>query len=350
MFYIQTIVGFFLRAFTLYIVPKRKFLYYISVFLFQVAIGDFSQQGLLQVYNQNLELVYSFQAHDNAILRIKQLPNGYVATCSYDCKVKIWNPLTWTSSLSYADHKNNLVYALEYLNSDLMASGDNNGTVKIWNMHTGETIKTFNLSSDVYALKVLSNNSLNLAIGLSNGIIQIYDLSRTALITNLAGHTSIVDDLITINTDLLASSSRDNTVKLWNLTTNTLKFTLRAHASNVYGLKLVSSEILASGSQDSTIKIWNITNGTLLRTLTGHTSPIWMSVDLVSSEKLVSGSRDLTIKLWNISTSECLQTVKTSLSIRSLAVLNASLTATTQKTTNTSKLFKINKDITLKGD
>jgi WD40 repeat protein len=271
-------------------------------------------------------------AHSKRILRIKQLPNGYVATCAYDYKVKIWNTSTWNSTLTYEAHTANYVYALEYINSDLMASGDADGTVNIWNISTGETIYAFKLGSGVQALQLLSDN-LNLAIGLSSGMIDIYDLSNANLIVNLTGHKWSVEDLITINTDLLASSSRDQTIKIWNLTTNKLKFTLKGHANNVYRLKLVSSEIIASGSDDNTIKLWNITSGLLVRTLSGHAGSILMSVDLLSLEILVSGSEDLTIKLWNTSTSECLQTVNTSFVIHTLAVLNSSLTAT-----NTCKL------------
>ena len=72
---------------------------YFCYFFFQVAIG--SDNGQIKVYNDdtfNLN-IRSFQAHTNAILRIKQSPfnSKYVATSSYDGTVKIWNANTnWT--------------------------------------------------------------------------------------------------------------------------------------------------------------------------------------------------------------------------------------------------------------
>jgi WD40 repeat protein len=64
-------------------------------------IGD--GNGQIKIYNGNssLSLVNSFQAHSSYVWRIKQsvfnTNTNYVATCSTDKTVKIWNVL---SSLS----------------------------------------------------------------------------------------------------------------------------------------------------------------------------------------------------------------------------------------------------------
>ena len=54
------------------------------------------------------------------IVRIKQLPNGYVATCSADSKAKIWDVLSngtnWALIRTHSGHSNN-VYAVEYINA-----------------------------------------------------------------------------------------------------------------------------------------------------------------------------------------------------------------------------------------
>ena len=60
-----------------------------------------------KVFNESFGLVNSFQAHDHVIWRIKQSPfnNEYVATCSYDSQVKIWNANTnWTLIRNYTGH------------------------------------------------------------------------------------------------------------------------------------------------------------------------------------------------------------------------------------------------------
>jgi WD40 repeat protein len=269
-------------------------------------IGD--GDGQIKIYNQN-SLVNSFQAHSNAIYRIKQSPfnTNYVATCSDDRIVKIWNVLSsfnWTLITTYSQHSSS-IDALEWLDNDTLASGSYD--INIWSPTTGQTKRTIQTNQIVLSLTMLNTN-IHLAAGLQYGDINIYNINDVNLVSSLKGHTYWVNDLVQISNELLASSSRDGTVRIWNLTTNTCKFILTGHTSDVFGLKQITPSILASGSSDRTIKLWDITSGQLIRTLTGHTGYIYWSVDLLNSQTLVSGSFDQTIKLWNWSTGECFST------------------------------------------
>jgi WD40 repeat protein len=274
-------------------------------------------------------LVNSFQAHSDCINRIKQSPfnTNYVATCSDDRIVKIWNvssSFDWTLITTYSQHSSR-VRALEWLDNDTLAStGYSDTTIKLWSptKNYGQTKRTIPTNQWVFSLKLLNTN-IHLAAGLDPDI-NIYNINDGSLVSSLKGHTSQVYDLVQISADLLASTSKDRTVRLWNLTTNTCKFILTGHTSSVEGLKQITPNILASGSFDTTIKLWNITSGQLIRTLTGHTSWIDWSVDLLNNgQTLVSGSGDGTIKLWNWSTGECLSTIQTPGSyIFAMAVIN----------------------------
>jgi WD40 repeat protein len=286
-------------------------------------IGDFN--GQIKIYNQN-SLVNSFQAHSDAIIRIKQSPfnTNYVATCSDDTKVKIWNVTSsfdWSLITTYSQHSSS-VYALEWLDNDTLASaGLQDNEIKLWSPTTGQTKRTIQTNGFVLSLKLLNTN-IHLAACLGNGDINIYNINDGNLVSSLKGHTWYVYDLVQISAELLASSSSDKTVRIWNLTTNTCKFILTGHTDSVYGLKQITPSILASGSWDKTINLWDITTGQLIRTLTGHTSDIYWSVDSFNNgQTLVSGSDDQTIKLWNWSTGECFSTIQTGSDIVSLAVI-----------------------------
>jgi WD40 repeat protein len=292
-------------------------------------IGD--SNGQLIIYNSSsssLSLVNSFYGHSSWIWRIRPSPfnSDYVATCSGDATVKIWNSFNWTLIRTYSQHVYG-VYAFEWLDKDTIASaGSSDGTIKIWSISSGQTKRTIQTNGNVlvWSLKLLNNN-IHLAAALGNGDINIYNINDGSLVSSLQGHASDVNDLVQISADLLASSSWDQTVRIWNLTTNACKFILTGHTSYVFGLKQITSTILASGSYDRTIKLWDTTSGQLIRTLTGHTSGIYMSLDLLNSQTLVSGAINGEIKLWNWSTGECLSTIQTTnaYSVYSLAVVNS---------------------------
>jgi WD40 repeat protein len=297
----------------------------IIIIYFLALIGD--KYGWIQVFNENLELVSSFQAHTSWINRIKQLPNGLVVTSSSDsyALVKMWDPTNnaWNLVRTYSDHTPNYeVWALEYLGNNTIASASASGVIQIWSTETAQTIKSIYTGSSAVSLKLLSNG-YHLACGLGDGDIYIFNINDESLVQALVGHTSAVNDLPLLSNDLLASSSGDGTICIWNLTTYTNKFTLTGHTNQIYGLKQISNDVLASTSYDTTIKFWNITSGSLIRTLTGHASYIQWSIDLWNSQTLLTGSYDKTIKVWNVSTGELIKTIQTNLTIDALTVLNS---------------------------
>ena len=270
--------------------------------------------------------IASFQAHTDGITRIKQSPFNYdyVATCSRDFKVKMWDFHNWQLIRNYTGHSNQ-VWSLEYIDEDFIASGSWDQTIQLWSISTGQTRGKINTGVGVDSLQLLSNG-FYLAAGLSNGQIQIFNINTGSLVFVLNGHSSFVNDFVLIGNNLLASSSKDATVRIWDLVENRQKFILNDHNSYIWGLKLVSLDTLASSSSDKTLKFWNTTNGTLIRTLMGHASDIYLSIDLTNDyneETLVSGSLDKTIKFWNWRTGQCLNTINTDLTIWSLATINS---------------------------
>jgi WD40 repeat protein len=312
-------------------------------------IGDESVNGIIEVYDgkSNFALIKSFQAHTQAVLRIKQWPNSsLVITGSVDSKVKIWDPTNnlWNLVLTYTDHAA-WILALEYINADTIASSSNDHTIKIWSISTGATIKTINTPYEIWSLKLLSNG-FHLAGGQAGngygfGYIEIYDINTGSLYTTLYGHTWYVNDLVLIsnhngNGDLLISSCGDYSIKIWNLSTYTCEYTLNGHTNEVFGLKQISTDILASVSVDTTVKLWNITTGQIIRTMTGHSNSIIWSIDSLSDyyqNSIVSGSFDRTIKIWNFKTGAIVKSITSNIQIRSLASILISTTTTTTTAT-----------------
>jgi WD40 repeat protein len=270
-------------------------------------------------------LITTFQAHTSYIYRIKQSPFNldYVATCSQDSTVKIWQLHNWQLIRTYTGHTN-WVYGLEFLNSDIISSSSLDN-IKIWSISTGQTSRTINPSSYAFSLKLL-NNGVHLAAGLGNYNIEIYNINTGSLITTLTGHTNRIRNLVLIGRgdNLLVSSSEDNSIRIWDLTTYTSKNILNGHTSPVVPLKVITWDLLASGDSAGTIIFWNITSGTRLRTLLGHTNSIYESLDLLSdNQTLVSGSRDLTIKYWNTQSGQNLRSINIGFEMWSMTVLRS---------------------------
>ena len=69
------------------------------------------------MYDENGLLERLITAHSSLIYRLKQLPNGLVASASMDATVKIWSPTTdWSLVRNYTKHTAS-VFGLEYISS-----------------------------------------------------------------------------------------------------------------------------------------------------------------------------------------------------------------------------------------
>lgn len=285
-------------------------------------IGEIS--GQIKVYDENFAFQKSIQAHSSTVLRIKQLPNGYVATCG-DTTVKIWDPslYKWTLIQTYTYNYYSF-NAFDYINKDLMISAGiksyrTKNELNIWSIRSGETVRTIDINNNVYTLKMLANG-INLAIG-QNGPILVYNINTGSLVFTLSQYSQN-KDIIRINNGLYASSDHIE-IFIWSSVTKTNKFVLNGHNSYVYGLKRISNDIIASGSSDATIKLWNITDGSLIRTLTNHTDSIFQSVDLINDgQTLLSAAYDGTIRFWDWKKGQEVAGIYTGLNIYSLASLD----------------------------
>lgn len=122
---------------------------------------------------------------------------------------------------------------------------------------------------------------------------------------------SIINSIIQLSDNRIASCSDDKTIKIWNLKTGECIATLEGHTDDVHSLIKLSENRIASGSRDKTIKIWNIEipeHAHCIATLKGHEYGILLLVKL-SENRIASGSLDSTLKIWDLDTHRCILTI-----------------------------------------
>lgn len=144
-----------------------------------------------------------------------------------------------------------------------------------------------------------------LVTGSYDATVKIWDIETGQEIRTLVGHTQGIRCL-QFDESKLITGSLDKTMKIWNWRTGELLKTLNVHQGGVIGLHL-ADKYLASGSSDNTIAVHDFNNFNRLR-FVGHTD--WVnSVKIdTKSRTLFSASDDTTVKLWDLDTRECIAT------------------------------------------
>ena len=137
-------------------------------------------------------------------------------------------------SLVRAQHIHFLVYSVILdLDRNQACSGSMDGTVRIWNLQTGQCQHT------------------------------------------LTGHTSLVG-LLGLSPSYLVSAAADSTLRVWDPDTGELRHTLAAHTDAVTCFQHDEFKVL-SGS-DGNLKMWNIRDGTVVRDLLTGITGVWQVV------------------------------------------------------------------------
>lgn len=174
---------------------------------------------------------------------------------SYDCTVRIWDIITGACKWVLAGHTQkgrmqllycsiqsstyqSIIFLPVYsvvldLGRNQACSGSMDGTVRVWNLQTGQC---------QYAL---------------------------------TGHTSLVG-LLGLSPSHLVSAAADSTLRIWDPDTGDLRHTLAAHTGAITCFQHDEFKVL-SGS-DGNLKMWNIRDGTVVRDLLTGITGVWQVV------------------------------------------------------------------------
>ena len=236
-----------------------------------------------------------------------------LASGSHDKTIKLWDVKTGEliKSLDNGSRVYSVAFSPEY---DILASGGDEEVVKLWDIRTGNcrqklTGHTTWIGAVTFGRDVEGNEIL--ASGSDDGAIRVWNPSDGKCIRILSnGHASIHSVSFDPTSTMLASGSADKTVKIWNIQTGQCTRILKGHSDWVRSVSFSQKgELLASGGNDKTIRLWNPQTGQCIRTIEAHTTRVWSVAFSPNQKTLASGSDDRTIKLWNTQTGECIKTL-----------------------------------------
>ncbi|MFB2936017.1 WD40 repeat domain-containing protein [Aerosakkonemataceae cyanobacterium BLCC-F154] len=192
-----------------------------------------------------------------------------------------------------------------------LASGDDDNTIKLWHLGTGELLHTLNGNCGrVLAINVSPDGQILASSHRTSdrSCIKIWQLQTGELIRTLAGHHKWIYSLA-ISPDGKTLISGSHKIKTWHLETGEPLHSIPGHNKWVYSLAISpDGEKFASSGGDKTVKIWHLQSGELIHNLEGHFDWVRSVVISPDGEMLASGSDDNTIKLWHLNTGKLLRT------------------------------------------
>jgi eukaryotic-like serine/threonine-protein kinase len=263
---------------------------------------------------------------DSIILRAARVtfsPDGSrLATAIGDETVRIWDLATGHETLTLKGHtsyvgKNDVglrknIYSVAFSpDGKRLASAGWGGTVKVWDLATGQETVTLGRGGSVYSV-TFSPDGKRLASAGTGKTVKVWDVATGQETLTLKGHTAEVWTVaFSPDGSRLASAGLDKTVKVWDPATGQETLTLNGHTSWVLGVAFSpDGSRLASGGLDQTVKLWDAVTGKETLTLRGNTGGVGSVAFSPDGKRLASASWDDTVKVWDPATGQEMLTLK----------------------------------------
>ncbi|MFW9259081.1 caspase family protein [Nostoc sp. CALU 546] len=199
--------------------------------------------------------------------------------------------------------------------STTVASGSEDGTIKLWKINSEKSFTTLNKSEikQVWTL-AFSKDGKILASGSSDenpsGIdehhnIRLWNIENGECFRKLGAHKNQLRAVSFCPQDkqsnLLVSGGDDHTIKIWDVNTGKRQKTIQGYTNRIWSVAFSPcGKKLVIGSEDNRIRIWDIQNKQYIQKLLKHTDWVWSVVFSPDGEMIASGSEDNTIRLWQL--------------------------------------------------
>ncbi|KAK9674108.1 hypothetical protein RND81_12G211700 [Saponaria officinalis] len=189
-----------------------------------------------------------------------------IASSNFEGVVQVWDATRSQVFMELKEHERR-VWSVDFSPADptLLASGSDDGSVKLWSINQGASVATIKTKANVCCVKFSSDSGRSIAFGSADHRIYYYDLRNPRVpLCTMIGHNKTVSYIKFVDSQTLVSSSTDNTLKLWDLSSCISRvvqdpvqtFTGHTNMKNFVGLS-VSDGYIATGSETNEVFVYH---------------------------------------------------------------------------------------------
>lgn len=271
----------------------------------KVRVWDLATRTLRHTLNTRYP-VWSVAISPDSQMLIASTTNDSASKSGDEGSIEIWNLRTGELLRTIPKSADDGKYVAISPDGQMLASSADE-TIKLWNVQTGKLIRTLDVQASGVNSIIFSQDGETLASTGYDGTIAIWNPRTGDLIGNLEGQVgsldsiAISDDAQTVVTGI--TNGQFGSIAFWNVRTGKLVHTFNPPNAVDKVVLSPDGKTLASSSWDSktgTIRVWNLETGKLLRTMRAHLSVIDSLTFSPDGKTLASGSLDQTLKIWRV--------------------------------------------------
>jgi WD40 repeat protein len=248
--------------------------------------------------------------HKAAVSAVAFSPDGkMLASGSLDRTILLWDLATGQPirTMELSDQAYSLVF---YPDGDALLVGGQSGITSIWSTQTGEELfKQESLPSGQIGVAIAPDQSAY-AIASRDAAVAFMDAKAYTWVKALTYPSQVWSLAYSPDGAVLAAGLSDGTLSLRDSQTDEELYALKGQAGAIKSLAFSpDGKLLASASVDKTIVLWGTETGEKLFTLSQHGGPVSSVAWSPDGKRLASASDDGSIILWNAATGEVADTL-----------------------------------------
>ena len=294
-------------------------------------------------------LLHRLEGHQHVVYSLAFNPDGStLVTGSADTSVKCWDTASGKETRSIQMSTNGGVAAVRFCpDGRTVAAGLSDGTVEFWDANSGifqkslhadeaivttlalsrsgrrlttaggsQTVRIWNVETGAEAISpgprilcvAASPDGRRLALGVRDGIIELWDVAARKAIGSLQGTSRRVASLAFSPDGAFLASAGDfgeSTVRVWDVAAQELLHVVNVQQGYVYSVAFSpDANTFASAGGDGTVKLWNSQTASPAATLDGKLGPALCLAFSRDGRTLVAGhlrhGAGSVVKVWDL--------------------------------------------------